>query len=243
MITNTLALGTVAYDSVTTSMGSRKESLGGSATYFAMSCSKFAPVRVVAVVGDDFDPKHISTLKDNGVYTDGIRSVPGKTFRWSGEYKSDDMNTRTTLDTQINVLGNFRPEMNELERTSSILFLGNVDPEIQINVLDQMDVRPLLIAADTMNFWIDLKRETLTRVIKAIDVLFIDENEIRQFSAPYVSSANIVKIAQYVLSLGPRVIVVKRGDHGLIQFMGDSIFACPAYPLDNVVANRFGLLP
>ena len=235
MAMNILVVGSVAYDSVITNAGSRQEALGGSATYFSISCSKFAPVSVVAVVGEDFDVKHISMLQSCGVDTSGIRMVPGKTFRWSGKYKNDDMNSRTTLETQVNVLADFQPEITESERTSPILFLGNIDPEIQIKVLEQMDVRPRLVCADTMDFWIELKREALTQVVRSIDLLFIDENELRQFAAPYITGSNIVKAAEYILSLGPSVVVVKRGDHGLIQFMNDSIFAAPAYPLGTVV--------
>jgi sugar/nucleoside kinase (ribokinase family) len=230
-----LVVGSVAYDSVTTAQGSRQDALGGSATYFAISGSNFAKVGIVAVVGDDFRPEDMELLKSHSVDTSGLEVSRGKTFRWAGEYSLENVNNRQTLDTQLNVFADFEPELTQDHRKQPYLFLANIDPELQLKVLGQMDERPRLVAADTMNFWIDGKRDALTEVVKAVDVLFIDENETRMFAAPHVAGVNIVKAARYILSLGPRMVIVKRGEHGVMQFMEDSIFFAPAYPLESVV--------
>lgn len=225
----------MAYDSVSTAQGSRQDALGGSATYFALSGSNFAKVGIVAVVGDDFRTGDVELLKSRHVDTSGLKTSRGKTFRWAGEYDARDVNIRQTLDTQLNVFADFEPELTREQRKQPYLFLANIDPELQLKVLEQMDERPRLVAADTMNFWIDGKRDALTEVVKAVDVLFMDENETRMFAAPHVNSSNTVKSARYILSLGPRMVIIKRGDHGVMQFTEDSIFVAPAYPLENVV--------
>ena len=225
----------MAYDSVTTAQGSRQDALGGSATYFAISGSNFAKVGIVAVVGDDFRPEDMELLKSHYVDTSGLETSRGKTFQWAGEYSPEDVNSRQTLDTQLNVFADFEPELTQEHRKQPYLFLANIDPELQLKVLGQMDERPRLVAADTMNFWIDGKRDALTEVVKAVDVLFMDEHETRMFATPHIDSANTVKAARYILSLGPRMVIVKRGEHGVIQFTEDSIFVAPAYPLESVV--------
>ena len=230
-----LVVGSVAYDSVSTALGSREDALGGSATYFAISGSYFAPVSVVAVVGEDFSPEDLDILKAHRVDVSGLKTAPGKTFRWAGEYSHEDVNSRRTLDTQLNVFAGFEPQLTQQQRKQPYLFLANIDPELQLNVLRQMEERPRLVAADTMNFWIEGKREALTEVVRSVDVLFMDENEVRLFAAPHVEGANVVKAARYILGLGPRLVIVKRGEHGVIQFMEDSIFEAPAYPLEQVV--------
>ena len=230
-----LVVGSVAYDSVSTALGSREDALGGSATYFAISGSYFAPVSVVAVVGEDFSPEDLAILKAHRVDVSGLKTAPGKTFRWAGEYSHEDVNSRRTLDTQLNVFAGFEPQLTQQQRKQPYLFLANIDPELQLNVLRQMEERPRLVAADTMNFWIEGKREALTEVVRSVDVLFMDENEVRLFAAPHVEGANVVKAARYILGLGPRLVIVKRGEHGVIQFMEDSIFEAPAYPLEQVV--------
>ena len=230
-----LVVGSVAYDSVKTPMGHRQEALGGSATYFAIAGSYFSPVCVVAVVGEDFKPEARALLRSHDVDLSGLKTSPGKTFRWAGEYSQDDVNSRRTLDTQLNVFADFEPELTSQQRKQSYLFLANIDPELQLKVLTQMAERPRLVAADTMNYWIEGKRDALTQVIEAVDVLFMDEHEVRQFSAPYIKGVNVVKAARYILGLGPLMVVVKRGEHGVIQFMRDSVFASPAYPLEVVV--------
>ena len=230
-----LVIGSVAYDSVKTGQGSRQDSLGGSATYFAIAGSYLAPVSIVAVVGDDFAPEDLALLKAHQVDTSGLGTVPGSTFRWAGEYDRDDVNSRRTLDTQLNVFGDFEPVLSPTQRKAPYLFLGNIGPELQLKVLTQMDERPRLVAADTMNFWIEGARDALTEVVRSVDVLFMDEHEVRLFAAPHIQGANVVRAARYILGLGPRLVVVKRGEHGVIQLTGDSVFAAPAYPLEDVV--------
>ena len=233
--TSILVVGSVAYDSVRTPSGFREDALGGSATYFSISGSYFAPVSVVAVVGEDFRPQDRALLEARRVQTDGLKTAPGRTFRWAGEYGREDVNSRTTLDTQLNVFAEFEPELSSEQRKSSYLFLANIDPELQLKVLGQMEVRPRLVAADTMNFWIEGNRRVLTEVIRSVDVLFMDESEVRMFAAPDVEGINVVRAAQHILGLGPRLVIVKRGEHGVIQFTRDSAFAAPAYPLETVV--------
>lgn len=230
-----LVVGSVGYDTVETAAGSRKDALGGSATFFSVSGSYFAPVGMVAVVGDDFTADSVDVLKAHRVDVSGLQRAPGKTFRWSGVYGRDDVNSRETLDTQLNVFADFDPRLSPEHRSLPYLFLANIDPELQLNVLGQMERRPKLVAADTMNFWIGGKLDALTEVVRSVDVLFVDENEIRQFAAAHVGAVNVVRAARFIQNMGPETVIVKRGDHGLIQFMGDSIFAAPAYPLDTVV--------
>jgi sugar/nucleoside kinase (ribokinase family) len=226
-----LVVGSVAYDSVKTPLGSREDTLGGSATYFAIAGSYFAPVSIVAVVGDDFRGEGLALLEQHGVDITGLKTVPGKTFRWAGEYSQEDVNSRETLDTQLNVFADFEPELTPEQRKKPYLFLANIDPELQIKVLEQMEQRPNLVAADTMNFWIEGNREALLDVVRMVDVLMLDENEVRLLAR----EVNVVNAAKSVLNLGPRLVIVKRGEHGVIQFTRDTIFAAPSYPLEKVV--------
>ena len=230
-----IVVGSVAYDSVTTARGTRQDALGGSATYFALSCSYFAPVGIVAVVGEDFHEAARGLLEVRGVDISGIKTAPGKTFRWAGKYSEEDVNSRVTLATQLNVFADFQPDLTPEQRNQPYLFLANIDPELQLQVLGQMKERPRLVAADTMNFWIEGKRQALNEVVKSVDVLFMDEGEARMFAAVEVEGVNVVKAARYILSLGPRVVIVKRGQHGVIQFTKNSIFAAPAFPLETVL--------
>jgi sugar/nucleoside kinase (ribokinase family) len=226
-----LVVGSVAYDSVKTASGSRQDALGGSATYFAISGSYFASVGLVAVVGEDFVQEDVALLRSHRVDTSGLKTAPGRTFRWAGEYSQEDVNSRTTLDTQLNVFADFQPELTPQQKREPYLFLANIDPELQLNVLGQMEERPKLVAADTMNFWIEGKKEALTEVVKSVDVIFLDEGETRLFAGV----TNVVTAARHILSLGPKMVMVKRGEHGVVQFMRDSIFSAPAYPLETVV--------
>ena len=230
-----LVVGSVAYDSVSTAHGSRQDALGGSATYFAVSASYFDAVEVVAVVGEDFSQEDRELLKAHRVDISGLDTAPGRTFRWAGEYSRENVNNRTTLDTQLNVFADFAPRLSPQQRRAPYLFLANIAPELQLQVMGQMEERPTLVAADTMNFWIEGNREALAEVVKSVDVLLMDEGEVRQFVEPYVKSPNVVKAAHYILEMGPRLVIVKRGDHGVIQFMRDSVFAASAYPLEDVV--------
>ena len=230
-----LVVGSVAYDSVITPAGRREDSLGGSATYFSVSGGRFAQMHMVAVVGEDFKEDHLTLLRHHQLDLSGLTTLPGKTFRWAAEYHMDDVNSRTTLDTQLNVFVDFRPELDSHHRRQPYLFLANIDPELQLNVLEQMEERPKLVAMDTMNLWIDTRREALTEVIKRVDVVFMDENEVRMFAGPHIAGNSVMKAAHYLLSLGPRMAVVKRGDHGVVQFTRDSVFAAPAFPVESVV--------
>ena len=225
-----LVVGSVAYDSVTTPAASHEDALGGSATYFSVGISRFAPISLVAVIGEDFQERHIELLRSRGVDVSGLQRQQGKTFRWAGEYYSADLNARTTLDTQLNVFADFSPNLNAKQRRSPYLFLANIDPELQLDVLDQMEQRPSLVALDSMNFWIDGKREALNKVVSSADILFMDEGEARDFAR----EGNLVTAARCIMAMGPGAIVIKQGAHGVLVFSGDSIFSAPAFPLDRV---------
>lgn len=220
-----LVVGSVALDSLQTPFGVREDVLGGSATYFSTAASFFAPVRLVAVVGEDFPEAHVEFLRGRGVDLAGLERRPGRTFRWSGRYEFD-LNQAHTLDTQLNVFADFRPELPEGFRDSSHVFLGNIDPELQLRVLDQVRA-PRIVAADTMNFWIASKRAALLQVLRRVDLLFVNDAEARQLSGEH----NIVKAARAILSFGPGAVVVKRGEYGALFFAGIDVFASSAYPL------------
>ena len=226
-----LVVGSVAYDSVRTPADCREDSLGGSAMYFSIGVSRFAPVSLIAVVGEDFQEQHIELLRSRGVDVRGLQREKGKTFRWAGEYFSADLNSRNTLDTQLNVFADFSPRLDAEQRRSPYLFLANIDPELQLDVLDQMEQRPNLVALDSMNFWIDGKRQALNRVVGETDVLFMDEGEARD----YAQEGNLITAARCIMSMGPGAVVIKRGEHGVLVFSDDSIFSAPAFPLDHVV--------
>jgi sugar/nucleoside kinase (ribokinase family) len=220
-----LVVGSVALDSLETPFGVREDVLGGSATYFSTAASFFAPVRVVAVVGEDFPEAHVEFLRGRGVDLAGLERRPGRTFRWAGRYEFD-LNQAHTLDTQLNVFADFRPELPEGFRDSSHVFLGNIDPELQLRVLDQVRA-PRIVAADTMNFWIASRRAALLEVLRRVDLLFVNDAEARQLAGEH----NIVKAARAILSLGPSAVVVKRGEYGALFFAGSDVFASSAYPL------------
>jgi len=226
-----LVVGSVAYDSVRTPAGSRDDALGGSATYFSLAASYFALVSVVAVVGEDFAQEHLDLLASHRVDTSGLERSSGKTFRWAGVYGAEDVNTRETLDTQLNVFADFTPQLSPEHGRLPFLFLANIDPELQMDVLDKMDRRPKLVALDTMNFWIDGKSAALKRVAEAVDVIFMDEGEARQFSG----EVNLVRAARRIQEIGPATVVVKRGEHGVLLFNSGAVFAAPAFPLEQVV--------
>ena len=226
-----LVVGSVAYDSVKTPAGSREDALGGSATFFSVSGSYFAPVSIVAVVGEDFKDGDVELLKDHGVDVSGLDRRPGKTFRWSGVYGAEDVNTRDTLDTQLNVFADFAPELSLEQRNSQYLFLANIAPELQMGVLEQMAERPRLVALDSMALWIDISADALERIIRKVDVLFLDETEVRTFT----KRSNLVEAAKAIMAMGPSAVVAKRGDHGVLLFHGDSIFSAPAFPLERVI--------
>lgn len=223
-----LVVGSVALDSVRTPFGEVEEVLGGSAVYFSVVASFFAPVKLVAVVGEDFPEDYIEFLKNRDIDLKGFQKLPGKTFRWKGEY-SYNLNEAQTLETQLNVFQNFYPDLPEDYRNARYVFLANIDPELQNRVLDQVK-KPKAIVCDTMNYWIENKPEQLEEVIQKVNILVINEAEARQLS----SEANLVKAAHKILSLGPEVLIVKRGEYGALYFTDNSIFSAPGYPLEFV---------
>ena len=224
-----LVVGSVALDSVETPFGKVKDALGGSATYFSYSASFFTQVRLVGTVGDDFPEVHLRLLKDRGVDLAGLQVARGRTFRWSGAY-GYDLNEAKTLDTQLNVFADFRPELGDELRGVPYLFLANIDPELQLGVLRQMRQRPKLVALDTMNFWIQGKREALLRVLREVDVVTINDGEARELAA----EPNLVKAARAIAAMGPSTVVVKRGEYGALLLAGGAFFVVPAYPLESV---------
>lgn len=223
-----LVVGSVALDTVKTPFGEVTEVLGGSATYFSTAASYFTSVDLIAVVGQDFPDQHVNFLKGRGIDLTGLERRPGSTFRWKGEY-SHQLNEAHTLDTRLNVFETFRPKIPDQYRSPEVLFLGNIDPELQQDVLHQVK-RPALVACDTMNFWINGKQDALWKVLAAIDVLIINDGEARALGG----DPNLVKVARKILSRGPQYLIVKRGEYGVLLFTGDHIFGAPAYPLEEV---------
>lgn len=223
-----LVIGSVAFDSVETPFGKRDDVLGGSATYFSTAASFFSAVRLVAVVGDDFPAEHSAFLAARNIDLAGLQTRPGKTFRWKGQY-GYDLNEAQTLETHLNVFESFHPEIPESYRDSPFVFLANIDPHLQLEVLKQVR-QPRLVACDTMNFWIEGKREALVETLGHVDILVINEAEVRQLA----EEPNLIKAARSVLELGPKTLVVKRGEYGVLVFGGHSIFSVPAYPLEDV---------
>jgi sugar/nucleoside kinase (ribokinase family) len=223
-----LVVGSVALDSLETPFGKREEVLGGSASYFSTCASFFGPVRAVAVVGEDFPEEHLRFLASRGVDLAGVVRKPGRTFRWKGRYEFD-LNTAHTLDTQLNVFAEFRPELPASWRDSEHVFLGNIDPDLQRAVLDQVRA-PRFVACDTMNFWIASKRASLLETLKRVDLLFVNDAEARELAG----ESNVVQAARKILGFGPSAVVVKRGEYGAMFFSGPEIFAASAYPLANV---------
>jgi len=223
-----LVVGSIAFDSVRTPYGEVDEVLGGSATYFSIAASWFAPVNLVAVVGEDFHERHLGVFAGRPINTEGLERVAGRTFRWRGEYVGD-MNQARTLETQLNVFERFSPKIPPLYQTSEYLFLGNIDPTLQLHVRQQVpDAR--LVACDTMDFWIQRKPEELVKTLAAIDLLVINENEARLLSG----HQNLQRAARAIRQMGPRLLVVKRGEHGVTLFTEDSVFSVPGFPLDEV---------
>ena len=224
-----LVVGSVAFDALQTPFGKVDRCLGGSATYFSVASSFFTEVSLVAVVGDDFTDEDAAIFKGRNIDVEGLQRVAGeKTFFWSGEY-GYDLNVAQTRDTQLNVFAGFAPKLNERQRNPDVLFLANIHPELQLDVLRQCE-RPRLVALDTMNLWIATKRAELERVIREVDLVIFNEAEVRQFT----NEANLVKGCRQILDLGPKTIVVKRGEYGVLMITGDAVFAAPAYPLENV---------
>ncbi|MCZ6538583.1 MAG: PfkB family carbohydrate kinase [Chloroflexi bacterium] len=225
-----LVVGSVAYDAVETPAGKRDSQLGGSASYFSIAASYFAEVGLIGVVGEDFDPADRKMYESHGIDTTGLIQAEGRTFRWAGEYV-DDINTAVTLDTQLNVFGEFEPELTEAHANAPYLFLANIDPTLQLKVLDSMATRPKMIANDTMNLWIDTAKPALVDLISRVDTLLINEDEAKQLTG----EDHLPDAARAILDLGPNSTVIKRGEYGATLFGEDFTFAAPAYPLERVI--------
>jgi sugar/nucleoside kinase (ribokinase family) len=226
-----LVVGTVAFDAIETPFGKTDKIVGGAATYICLSSSFFAKkLSLVSVVGEDFPNDAIQMLKRRSVDTDGLQIKKGeKTFFWSGKYHND-MNTRDTLDTQLNVLENFNPVVPEKYQESEFLMLGNLMPSVQKQVLGQMKKRPKLVVLDTMNFWMDLFMDDLKEALKEVDVLTINDEEARQLSEEY----SLVKAAKIILAMGPKFLIIKKGEHGALLFNNEEVFFAPALPMEEV---------
>lgn len=223
-----IVVGSVALDSVRTPFGEVTEALGGSATFFSVAASYFTDVAVVAVVGDDFPDEHVELLRGMGIDTSGLYTEAGKTFRWAGTY-GFDLNDRDTVSTELNVFEKFRPRIPENLARVEYVFLANIDPELQRLVLDQMK-SPALTACDTMNFWIERKREELLRTLSKVDVMVLNDAECRELAG----EPNLIKASRRVLRMGPSTVIVKKGEHGALMFKGDSLFSAPAFPCESV---------
>jgi len=226
-----LIVGTVAYDAIETPFGKTNKILGGAATYIGLSASHFnVKSAIVSVVGNDFSQEYLDLLSSRNIDISGIEIVKeGKTFFWSGLYHND-LNSRDTLDTQLNVLADFNPIVPEDFKDSDVIMLGNLHPNIQIGVLDQLTSKPKLVVLDTMNFWMDCALEELKQVLKRVDVLTINDEEARQLSGEY----SLVKAAEIIHTMGPKFVVIKKGEHGALLFNNDQVFFAPALPLKEV---------
>jgi sugar/nucleoside kinase (ribokinase family) len=228
-----VVVGSVALDTLEIRGQEYPRVLGGSASFFSIAASHFAPVSLVAVVGNDFPEEHTRYLADHGVDLEGLSRADGKTFHWRGRY-SDDLQSRTTLDTQLNVFADFRPELPRAYRNTQMLFLGNIHPALQLEVLDQVE-DPKLVALDTMNFWIGGELELLKKVLLRVDTIILNDEEARQLSGQH----NLPRAARAIHLMGPRTIIIKRGDAGALLFYfrdgSLSVFAAPAYPLEQVL--------
>ena len=226
-----LIVGTVAFDAIETPFGKTDKILGGAATYIGLSASHFnIKSAIVSVVGDDFPQEHIDLLKNKNIDLSGLEVVQGgKTFFWSGRYHND-LNSRDTLDTQLNVLADFQPKVPADFKNADVVMLGNLHPLVQSSVLDQMEVEPKLVVLDTMNFWMDCALPELLDVIKRVDVITINDEEARQLSGEY----SLVKAAAKIHTMGPKYVVIKKGEHGALLFNEKNVFFAPALPLEEV---------
>lgn len=224
-----IMVGTVALDSVKTPFGEAVETLGGSAVYASVAASAFAKVGIVGVIGKDFPQEHLEFLRSRNIDLAGLEVLDGDTFRWKGYYEYD-MNQAHTLDTRLNVLSRFNPTLPEKYRDAKFVFLANTDPEIQMNVFKQIR-RPELVMMDTMNFWIENKKDALTKMIGKVDVILMNDGEARQF----FGTPNLIKAGHLLLQMGPKAAIIKKGEHGALLFTDGQCFSAPAYPLDAVI--------
>ncbi|HMP14573.1 MAG TPA: PfkB family carbohydrate kinase [Saprospiraceae bacterium] len=227
-----LAVGTVAFDDIETPFGRAERVVGGAATFISITASYFLKdLKIVSVIGDDFPQEELQYMQSRGINLDGLQVRQGeKSFFWSGRYRNN-MNDRDTLDTQLNVLATFDPVLPEHYRQARYLMLGNLTPAVQLRVLEQMQQRPRLIALDTMNFWMDTAMDELLEVLRRIDVLTINDEEARQLSGEH----SLVKAARRIHAMGPRSLIIKKGEHGALLFHGEELFYAPAMPLVEVI--------
>lgn len=228
-IVNLVVIGTVAFDSIKTPFGEAESIIGGSALHFASSASFFTHVGVVAPIGEDFNMDELSFLKERNVDFSGISILNGSTFRWKGKY-GYDLNMAVTIDTELNVLELFKPKLPEHYKYANFVFLANIDPELQSLTIDQIKNRDAYVSLDTMNFWIEHKREELLDVIRRVDMVVVNEAELREITMEH----NLLKGARKLLSMGPKTVVIKRGEYGVLMVNVEEVFLCPAYPLEDV---------
>jgi len=223
-----VVVGSVALDSIETPYGKVERALGGSATYFSIAASFFHPVRLVAIVGEDFSSEHIELLKSHGVDLEGLVKAKGKTFHWKGRY--NDLNVAETLSTELNVYADFDPDLPESYRRSEYIFLANINPDLQLKVLEQVR-SPKLVACDTMNLWINTALDELKEVLRRVDLLILNDSEAKMIAG----EENLITASKKLLELGPDRVIVKKGEHGAISLTSETFFAIPAYPVERVV--------
>lgn len=223
-----LIVGSIALDNVRTPFGEVESALGGAAVYSSVAASYFTNPKLVGVVGEDFPEKHVDFLASKGIDLAGMQCMPGETFRWSGFYEGD-LNQAVTLETKLNVFQHFKPEIPEAYRDAEYVFLANIDPELQLEVLDQVS-DPKLSVCDTMNFWIDSKRDTLVEVLKRVDVVFLNDAEAKQLC----NTHSLIKAGREIRKMGPSIVIIKKGEHGALMISDDAYFAAPSYPLEEV---------
>jgi len=223
-----LVVGSVALDSVETPFGKAEDVLGGSATFFSASASHLTKVSVVGVVGSDFPVEQLEPLKKRGVDFSGLEQAEGNSFRWRGRYRHD-LNSAETLETHLGVFSHFSPKIPDKLRSRPFVFLANIDPRLQLDVVRQV-VKPKLVACDTMNFWIQSRRPDIIELLKHVDLMTLNDGEARQLT----EKSNLVQAAQWIMARGPRHVIIKKGEHGAFMFSSNSIFFAPAFPLENV---------
>ena len=223
-----LVVGSVALDSVETPFGKADNVIGGSGTFFSASASLLSPVQLVGVVGDDYPMAQLEALKTRGVDMAGLEQVSGESFRWRGRYRHD-LNSAETLETRLGVFSHFSPKIPPQFKNAPFVFLANIDPRLQLDVLQQV-ARPKLVACDTMNFWIESRRPDIIALIKHVDLITLNDAEARQLT----DCANLVKAARWIMEHGPKIVIIKKGEHGAFMFKEKSVFFAPAYPLEDV---------
>jgi len=223
-----VVVGSVAFDTIETPYGKVKNAIGGSSIYFSLSASYFTPIKLVAVIGTDFPEKFCKLLEKHNINLLGLKRIKGKTFSWEGRY-CNDLNRAETIRTNLNVLNKFLPELPKQYRKTKYVFLGNIDPKLQLKVITQI-TDPELVLCDTMNYWIETQKENLLKVLKKVDIIVINESEAKQLA----QENNIIKAGKKIISLGPKSIVIKRGEYGVFYMNDNTILSIPAYPVENV---------